>query len=130
MIVGIGFDIVDHSTTKKLKWNTDEITQSRIFSQRELLLNTEQKAIIFLSGRFAAKEAILKCLGCGMQDGIDLTEIEILRGKLGKPEITLKGQAKKISNKKGIGSWQVTISHSKNNSAAFVVAEAKIKTAK
>lgn len=126
MIIGVGCDIVEHNITEVLNWESDSNTLRRIFSQEEFVLYENQKNKNFIVGRFAAKEAVLKCLGTGMQDGISLTDIQILQLEGGKPIIKLQGEVKKISNDIGIESWHISISHSTNCSFAFVVAEGKI----
>lgn len=123
MIIGIGYDAVEHSITEKFKWNSDIELLHRIFSQKELELYCSNKTVNFLSGRFAAKEAVLKCLGTGMHDGISLTDISILREQGGKPEIVLINEVKRISDKLGVNSWHISITHSTTNSFAFVIAE-------
>jgi len=125
MIIAIGCDIVEHSLIKKLKWNSDIEKQKRCFSQKELDLYITLKQSNFISGRFAVKEAVLKCLGIGMEDGISLKDIETLRLKNGLPRIELFGEVKKISDSLGINSWHVSITHSKNCSIAYVIAEKK-----
>lgn len=123
MIVGIGCDLVEHALTKKLKWTSDEKIRSRIFSQEELSLCPQEFQIAYLSGRFAAKEAVLKCLGTGMAKSISLTDIEVLYDKLKKPIIKLTGEALKLSSEKEISDWHVSLSHSDNYSIATVIAE-------
>lgn len=123
MIIGIGCDIVEYETSKKLKWDSDISILNRIFSQKEIEIYSSKKELKFLSGRFAAKEAVLKCLGTGMQDGIALIDIQILQSKECKPTIELYGQAKEISDKIGINRWHISITHSTFYSLAFVIAE-------
>ena len=123
MIIGIGCDIVEHNTTKLLKWESDSNLLHRIFSTKELELYNIQKKTEFIAGRFAAKEAVLKCLGTGMRDGISLPDIQILRLENGKPIVKLGGDVKEISDKLGIGSWHISITHTTNYSYAFVIAE-------
>jgi holo-[acyl-carrier protein] synthase len=125
MIIGIGCDIVEHSVTEQLKWHLDLKTRQRFFSLQEIDLhrNRINASVKFLSGRFAAKEAVLKCIGTGMEDGISLTDIEILSDKRGKPTIILKGDIKNISEEIGINLWHVSITHSSSCSMAFVIAE-------
>lgn len=122
MIIGIGCDVVEHSLTDRLNWHTKKSAQKRVFSDKELSICKRNNAIKFLSGRYAAKEAILKSLGIGMIDGIKLSDIEILQSELGAPIITLKGTVKKISDNLGISVWHVSISHTKTSSTAFVLA--------
>lgn len=123
MIIGIGCDIVEHEITRKRSWDSKTSAQKRVFTQAELNLYSSQKKLAFLSGRFAAKEAILKCIGTGMQDGIALTDIEILQDQSGKPVIELHGKVKIISDSMSISAWHISITHSKDHSIAFVIAE-------
>lgn len=123
MIVAIGCDIVDHKLTELLKWKTDLNLLRRVFSNKELDLYDKEKSLSFLAGRFAAKEALLKCLGTGMQDGIALTEIETLTSESGQPQILVAGEVKRISKQLAVDSWHISITHSANYSLAFVVAE-------
>lgn len=123
MIIGIGCDIVEHDRSKKLKWHSDVNLQKRIFSQKEIDIYSIHESIEFLAGRFAAKEAILKCLGTGMFDGISLTDIQINQLENGKAQVELLGQVKVISDNLGINVWHVSITHSNNCSFASVIAE-------
>lgn len=127
MIVGIGFDIVEHNLTEGLNWGSNHSPLSRIFSFKELAIYSIKKELNFLSGRFAAKEAILKCLGTGMQDGLALPEIQILQSESGKPIIELSGGVALISDKLEINLWHISISHSSKYSIAFAIAE-KVST--
>lgn len=123
MIKGIGCDIVEHAITAKLKWESDIDLLRRIFSEKELVIYESKKSIKFLCGRFAAKEAVVKCLGTGMQDGISLSDIQILQGETGKAEIELLGKIKNISDEFHINLWHISITHSTSFSMAFVIAE-------
>ncbi len=123
MIAGIGCDMVDHIMTCKLKWSSNLRVQKRIFSSKELELFHGENIDRFLSGRFAAKEALLKCLGTGMRDGIALTDIQVLQTNAGKPYIEIEGEVKIIAEQMGIIYWHVSITHTDNCSMAFVVAE-------
>jgi len=123
MIIGIGCDIVKHDTAVRLNWESDFSVQKRIFTFKELEIFNQEKDIKFLAGRFAAKEALLKCLGTGMQDGIALTEIQILQLENGKPIIEIHGEAKIISDAMEINLWHISISHSTEYSMAIVIAE-------
>jgi holo-[acyl-carrier protein] synthase len=123
MIVGIGCDIVDHETSKKLRWDSDVSIINRIFSRREIDIYLSNKELRFLCGRFAAKEAVLKSLGTGMQDGIALTDIQIVQSQEKRPVIELFGTPKELSDRLGIDFWHISITHSSQYSTAFVIAE-------
>ena len=123
MIIGIGCDIVEHAVTSKLNWDKKPRVLLRIFSLPERKQINKTQTIRFISGRFAAKEAVLKSLGLVMEDGIPLTDIQILRSKKGKPQVQLKGSLKSVSEKLGITSIQLSISHSRYYSLAFAISE-------
>ncbi len=123
MVIGIGCDMVNHDMTRELGWESDTGMLQRVFSQKELDLYSNHKGIKFIAGRFAAKEAVLKCLGTGMQDGISLTDIQILQFENGKPKMELEGEVKDVSCRMGISLWHISITHSMNYSLAFVIAE-------
>jgi holo-[acyl-carrier protein] synthase len=122
-IIGIGCDITSHEVTDRLNWNSDHKVLERIFSKKEIDLYKENDSITFLCGRFAAKEALLKSLGTGMEDGISLRDIEILKLSNGQPKIKVTGRVKEIADSLGINNWQISISHSDKSSMAFVLAE-------
>lgn len=123
MVIGIGCDIVEHKITKGLNWDSDETVLNRIFSQKELEIYRSKKDIKFLSGRFAVKEAVLKCLGTGMRDGLSLCDIHVLKSGSGLPMLKLTGTVKEISDSTGISNWFVSITHATEYSMAVVVAE-------
>lgn len=74
-----------------------------------------------LAGRFAAKEAVVKALGCGIGD-VTWKEIEILGDEQHAPTLTLRGVAAEKAKALGLTTWSVSISHSQSHSVAFVVA--------
>jgi holo-[acyl-carrier protein] synthase len=123
MIIGIGSDIVDHNITEGLGWLSNTPAMKRVFCVEEFELISIHNTNRFISGRFAAKEAVLKCVGTGMIDGIDLTDIKILQNEAGKPTIQIQGEVQRIAKQLGITTWHISISHTDNTSIAFVIAE-------
>ena len=74
----------------------------------------------FLAGRFAAKEAVLKVLGCGIFSGIPLPEIEIGAHESGEPYCVLAGEAQRRARSRGVDRILLSISHT----GAYAVAQA------
>ena len=95
----------------------------RIFTQLELSLLTEINKTKFLSGRYAAKEAVLKSIGTGIEDGFSLKEIEILKDDSGRPQVKITGNLKLIIERLKITNWHISITHTETSSIAFVIAE-------
>jgi holo-[acyl-carrier protein] synthase len=73
-----------------------------------------------LAGRFAAKEAVMKALGVG---GMAFRDIEVVRTRSGKPEVTLHGRMRNRAERIGVTAISVTISHSRDNAVAVALAE-------
>jgi holo-[acyl-carrier protein] synthase len=74
-----------------------------------------------LAVHFAAKEAASKALGTGIGP-ISWRDVETLHKWSGEPYLTLHGSAEQIANKRGLSNWAVSLSHSRDNAIAVVVA--------
>jgi holo-[acyl-carrier protein] synthase len=118
MIAGIGMDMIEIERVKKACEKERFLTKCFTEAERALIEKDKKKA----ADNFAVKEAVAKALGTGFYQMLP-TEIECLRDGLGKPYITLYGGAKDRAEKLLIERWYVTITNSRELSAAFVVAE-------
>ena len=76
----------------------------------------------YYAGRWAAKEAAAKALGCGFGSGCSFTDIEVLNDELGAPRLNCKAPAAKAFND-GKLRFLVSISHEKAYAVATVVIE-------
>ncbi len=74
-----------------------------------------------LAARFAAKEAVAKALGTGIRD-FSFLDIEVIKGKLGQPQVQLHGGAKTLADSLGLDHWSISLSHDKTHAIAQVVA--------
>jgi holo-[acyl-carrier protein] synthase len=119
-----GVDIVEIPKLKRILLNNANFI-SDIFTEKEKEYCLSRKdPHIHFAGRFAAKEASLKALGMGMSGiGIDhsFQEIEVIPKASGKPMLSFSGWVEKISQKKRINQFTVSISHSDNYAVATVI---------
>lgn len=74
-----------------------------------------------LAARFAAKEAIMKALGTGTR-GVGWKEIEVCREPSGAPTVRLHGRAGKRARALGLTHFAISLSHSREQAIAFVIA--------
>ena len=83
-ILGIGVDIVQNKRIKNLIKN--KIFINRTFGKKEIMISKKffDKTNYFAK-RFSAKEALVKALGIGFRNDLNLKDIQILNDKLGKP---------------------------------------------
>jgi holo-[acyl-carrier protein] synthase len=90
----IGLDVLDRTELSRLA--DREWFLSYTFTAEELALAAEmspERRLEFLSGRFTAKEAILKSLGRGLFQGLAPREISIDRAHDGAPSVRFTGRA-------------------------------------
>lgn len=74
-----------------------------------------------LAGRFAAKEATSKALGTGIRR-LSWRDIEVLPDRRGKPYLFLQGRAAAVAAAQGLTVFEITITHSRSDAIAMVVA--------
>lgn len=82
----------------------------RFFTERELSFCSGPRKIQRLSGRIAAKEAVMKVLGDGWPR-VPWVDIEILPGDNAQPLVYLNGKAKALLEKENLGTVEVSITH-------------------
>lgn len=127
MIKGIGVDIIEISRLKKItdKWGNKAL--KKIFTDNELkYCNSVKNKFHSLGVRFAAKEAVLKAIGMGLDKGISCKDIEIIKLNSGKPEVKLAGKIKNLFRKLKLSHIGISLSHSDNFAVAFVIVENKV----
>ena len=119
MNLATGVDLLEIERLRGAIGTHGEKFLQRIFTQQELDAN--QNKIESLAGRFAAKEAAAKALGCGIGD-VAWKEIEILRAESGAPQLILHGAAERMAREQGLITWSLSLSHSQSHAVAMVVA--------
>ena len=120
MIVGLGTDIVEIARMKAALARNGEHFMDRVFTAAE---QREAGArLSYFAGRWAAKEAAAKALGCGFGSGCAFTDIEVLNDELGAPHLTCIAPAAQTFNG-GRLRFLVSISHEKAYAVATVMIE-------
>ena len=101
----------------------------RVFTDTEIAYCSRgrRQSAEHYTGRWAAKEAILKALGTGWSSGITWRDIEILNEPSGKPFVHITGAAAEIAREKGVSEIQITISHCVSHAVAFAIAFGEFK---
>ena len=122
MILGIGCDIIEIERIRNAVLKEGFCRRVFTEAEQEYCQGRGAQGAASFAARFAAKEAVLKALGTGLRGG-SLTEIEVVQDALGKPGIRLAGYHLELANSKGVRNIQLSLSHSKENSIAYVVME-------
>lgn len=118
-VCGLGVDVIEIERVAHAIERYGERFLGRIYTPREIAACHGKRDS--LAGRFAAKEAVSKALGIGVLR-LRWRDIEIQRGPLGRPVVSLEGTAADWARRHGIGEVLVTISHSKGLAVAAAVA--------
>lgn len=99
MIIGMGSDLVDMRRIERLIQRFDQRFVRRCFSdveqQKAESLRSAGRHIDSYAKRFAAKEACVKALGTGFNDGVFMKDITVENDASGKPTLSLHGGALK-----------------------------------
>jgi holo-[acyl-carrier protein] synthase len=74
-----------------------------------------------LAARFGAKEAVMKALGVGLFT-FPWRDIEVLRDDDGVPSLRLHGKAATLADERGITTWHLSLSHTRELAMAVAVA--------
>jgi holo-[acyl-carrier protein] synthase len=122
-VIGHGIDIVETDRIRRLCEEHGQRFLDRVFTAREqeYCRSNPKRYFEHLSGRFAAKEAVLKVLGTGWRGGIAWTDIEVLKEVSGQPRIALTGECARIATELGIKNWHVSLSHIETHATASAI---------
>lgn len=107
---GIGIDIVGVSGLSD-KVADKILSKKEMVEFKDYLKTNRQRAMEFLAGRLASKEAYLKAIGVGTYSGVSLPDLSIYKDENGEPKF------------KGIPNALLTISHDAGIAVAVVVIE-------
>ena len=123
MVVGI--DLIGIGRFERVLLQHSDRFLERVFTPAEVLYCRGRLAE--LAARFAAKEAVSKALGVGVRmiarDGIHWQDVEVIGDARGKPLIRLYGRAAERAGELGLVDWTVSLSHTRENAIAVVIAQ-------
>ena len=127
--VGLGVDIVEVERMKRILERTPSFAE-RVFSPDErAYCDRMASPATHYALRFAAKEAVVKALGTGFADGIDVRDIEVVRAKSGRPIAKLSGRAQQIAREQGVRELSISLSYTHTDAVAcaMAVTEASVR---
>lgn len=125
MIVGIGVDLVSLPRFAELLERRGDAAVARFYTPAEAEHCRQAKsAVESFAARFAAKEAFFKALGTGWGLGGRWTEVEVVSAPSGAPSLVLAGRAAEAAAERGISRIHLSLTHTHDTAAAFVVLEA------
>ena len=125
-VIGIGVDLVSVDRITRIYKNFPDRFVERILTDNEKAqFKAKGSSMQTLAARFAAKEAVLKAIGCGIGPAA-MREVEIITPSGKQPYVRLHGSASLIADNNNIGNIFITMSHEQNLACAFATALAKV----
>ena len=118
----VGIDLTDVSRFE----NMGEKTKMRLFAKSEIAYCTARKNFAqHFAGHFAAKEAVMKVLGAGL-DEIPFKDIEVCHNESGAPYVILSNiaLARAKNLELDVERFEISISHTATQATAICLAEA------
>ena len=124
MIVGTGIDIAEvPRIADSIKRFGDRFIQ-RVFTDGEIRY-CDSKANRFerYAARFAAKEAAMKALGTGWNQGVRWRDVEVAREPGRRPTIKFHGKAAEFAARLNTKNISLSITHTSEQALASVILE-------
>jgi holo-[acyl-carrier protein] synthase len=126
-VVGVGVDAVDVARFRRILACRPGFA-ARFFTDTEQAdARRSPDPTESLAARFAAKEAAMKALGTGL-GSFALTDVEVRRAggdgpTRNAPSLVLHAGAADVAERRGVGRFHLSLTHTTGVAIAFVVAE-------
>ncbi len=119
----IGVDLVEIKRIEAAVARYGDRFVGRVFTEQEQAYCRGRAAE--LAARFAAKEAVSKALGVGIQhsNGVCWRDINVISDARGKPSVQLLDRAAQRAEELGLGTFALSLSHTHAYAIAMLVAE-------
>lgn len=123
MDVRCGIDMIELDRIEKALMNQGESFKNKVFTQqeREYCEARGMGSVRSYAVRFCAKEAVSKALGTGFSKGVTFKDIEVVNGDNGKPKVILHNEARRLFDRSGAKSIDISLTHSRDYAAAQAV---------
>lgn len=113
----IGIDIIEIQRFVDMDIN---LLINKVFTDNEAAyIRSKHNTLETLAGLYALKEAVVKALGCGINE--NLKNIEVSYSKLGQPTVSLTGQYLQLLHKLGYNTVNTSISHTNITAVAVAI---------
>ena len=118
-VAGVGVDAVDVDRFRRVLDRRPAIAD-RLFTDGERADGGGDAQR--LAARFAAKEATMKALGCGI-GSFGWQDVEVVRARSGAPSLRLAAAAADLARRQRVARWHLSLTHTDRVAIAMVVAE-------
>ena len=119
---GIGVDMLEISRMERVIERRPNFLR-RVFTEEErAYCERSARPAEHYAARWAAREAVVKALGCGFGNGVGIRDVSVVRDERGAVRAQLTGGAAKVALEKGVVEVALSISYTREVAVANAVA--------
>ncbi|WP_322151400.1 holo-ACP synthase [Paratractidigestivibacter sp.] len=119
---GIGVDMLEISRMERVMRRRPNFLR-RVFTEEErAYCERSARPAEHYAARWAAREAVVKALGCGFGGGVGIRDVSVTRDDRGSARARLTGGAAKVALEKGVVEVALSISYTRDVAVANAVA--------
>lgn len=121
-LAGVGVDMVDIARMERILTRTPRFVD-RVFTDEErAYCESTTRPAAHYACRFAAREAVLKALGCGFGQGIRYQDVSVSADGRGRPRAELRGRVAEFAHERGVLSVAISLSLTREMAVANAIA--------
>jgi holo-[acyl-carrier protein] synthase len=122
-VIGIGTEIVECLRIRRMIEEHGELFLTRVFTESEMrFCQARRSAAEHFAARWAAKEAVLKCLGSAGGKGTAWTDIETESDDAGNGRVAIRGGLRELMEQRGVREIMLSMSFCRAYAAATAIA--------
>ena len=121
-LAGVGVDILEIARMERAIARTPAFTRRMFTDEQRAYCERRARPAQHYAGRFAAREAVLKALGCGFSRGVGMRDVSVVLDEAGRPQAVLAGRVAEIAAEQGVLEVAISISFTHDVAVANAVA--------
>ena len=121
-LAGVGVDILEIARMERAMARTPAFTRRMFTDEARAYCERRARPAQHYAGRFAAREAVLKALGCGFSRGVGMRDVSVTLDEAGRPQAVLTGRVAQIAAEQGVLEVAISISFTHDVAVANAVA--------
>ncbi len=119
---GVGVDMVEIARMGRVLARTPRVAERLFTAEERAYCDKRARPAESYAARFAAREAVLKALGCGFA-GMGLQDVSVVADpRTGAPKARLQGAAARLAAERGVVEVALSLSHTHDVAQAIAVA--------
>ncbi|MDI9590047.1 MAG: holo-ACP synthase [Acidobacteriota bacterium] len=122
---GVGIDILEVARMQRALDRRPSIVWRMFTDEERLYCEGTARPAEHYAARFAAREAVLKALGCGFGKGVKVKDVSVAHADNGRPVAVLRGRVREIAAERGVTEVALSLSftHEVATAMALLVTE-------